>query len=81
MTRYHTPPSWPALITTHPLPHQFLQSLQRHVLALRSTADQALERERTEVTVERDAFEAFVERLATINPETEPALRGVHRAR
>lgn len=56
-------------------PHQFLQSLRRHVLTPLSTADRILERERTEVTAERDAFEAFVERLATITPETEPAAR------
>lgn len=57
-------------------PHQFLNSLRRHILEPLSTADRALERERTEVAAERDAFESFIERLMTITPENEPVVEG-----
>lgn len=50
-----------------PPPSLFLQALRHHVCAPLATADRILERERRETTAERDAFEAFTERLATID--------------
>lgn len=47
---------------------QFLRELRQYVLNPLATAARILERERTEVTAEQDAFEAFAERLATIDP-------------
>lgn len=49
-----------------PPPSLFLQALCHHVRTPLATADRVLERERRETTAERDAFEAFTERLATI---------------
>lgn len=51
-----------------PHPHLFLQSLQQHVRSPLATADRVLEREHDETTAERDAFAAFTDRLATIDP-------------
>ncbi|GAA0289189.1 DUF7260 family protein [Halobacterium noricense] len=49
-------------------PQYFVDSLQQHVLAPLSTAESRLNREHAEVIVERDAFEAFRERLDSIDP-------------
>jgi len=49
-------------------PQYFVDSLQQHVLAPLSAAECRLDREHAEVNVERDAFEAFRERLDSINP-------------
>jgi hypothetical protein len=53
-------------------PDLVLQSLCQHVRAPLATAKQVLECERKETTAERDAFEAFSQRLSTIDacPET-----------
>lgn len=56
-------------------PHQFLKSLQRHVLSPLSTADRVLERERIEITAEEDAFRTFMKRLAKIDPVAEPTIQ------
>lgn len=47
-----------------------LRILRQHVLDPLATAECILEHEHTEVTVERDAFVQFTERLATIDPVT-----------
>lgn len=47
----------------------FVHSLQEYVLAPLTTAARLVERERREVEAERDAFDAFRERLAGIDPE------------
>jgi len=52
-------------------PDLVLQSLHQYVRAPLGTAERVLERERTETTAERDAFEAFSERLSTIEAAIE----------
>lgn len=47
---------------------QFLGALRRYAQDPLATAERMLAAERTEVTAERDAFETFAERLATIDP-------------
>lgn len=49
-------------------PQQFLHSLRRYVHAPLSAASCIVARERTELTAERDAFEAFRDRLTRIDP-------------
>lgn len=55
---------------------QFLRALRQHVLGPLATAERTLTAERTEVTAERDGFEAFAERLATIDPVSTPPVSG-----
>lgn len=50
-----------------PPPRLFLQALRQHVRAPLDTADQIVEREHTETTAERDAFETFAKRITTID--------------
>lgn len=52
---------------------QFLRALRQHVLDPLATADRMLATERSEVKAELDAFEAFAERLAAIDPVAEPS--------
>lgn len=49
-------------------PQYFVHSLEQYVLAPLSTAARLVDEERTEVSVELEAFEAFRERLAGIDP-------------
>jgi len=49
-------------------PQYHVQSLHEYVLAPLSTAASRLEREQTEVATERDAFRAFRERIADVEP-------------
>lgn len=55
---------------------EFLRALRQHVLGPLATAERTLTAERTEVTAERDGFEAFAERLATIDPVSTPPVSG-----
>jgi len=55
---------------SEPSPGLVLQSLRKYVLAPLGAAERVLERERTETTAERDAFEAFAQRLTTIDAGT-----------
>lgn len=51
-------------------PHatQFLRALRQHALGPLATAERILATQRAEMRAERDAFEAFAERLETIDP-------------
>lgn len=53
-------------------PQYFVSSLRQYVLTPLSTAACRINREQTELNAERDAFEAFDERLQSITPETPP---------
>lgn len=54
-------------------PQQVLESLKRHVRSPPNEARRILRSEQAEVTAERDAFEAFAERVAAIDPVVEAA--------
>lgn len=54
----------------------FLQVLCRHVRDPLSTAERVVERERTEATAERDAFETFADRLAAIEAASSTTIPG-----
>lgn len=53
---------------TNPRQRGFLSIFRRHVLAPVRAAERRVERERTELVAERDAFEQFAERVADIPP-------------
>lgn len=53
-------------------PQYFVHSLQQYVLAPLSASMRLVDRERTEVNVEQEAFEEFRERLAGIDPAPIP---------
>jgi len=54
--------------------HQFLHSLRQYVLSPLSASMSVLTRERTELTAEIEAFEAFADRLVEIEPTATTAL-------
>lgn len=66
-----------AELEPRPGPRQYLSILRRHVLEPVLTAESIAERERTEVADERDALEAFADRVEAIAPVSPrpPALR------
>ncbi|MFB6102090.1 MAG: hypothetical protein ABEJ73_05940 [Haloplanus sp.] len=49
-------------------PQYFIQSLREYVLSPISTAARLVERERSEITAELEAFESFRDRLTSIDP-------------
>lgn len=57
-------------------PGHFLDELRRYVLAPLSEAERIVDRERGEISAERDAFEEFTERLTEIDPVAEPPIEG-----
>lgn len=59
-----------AELESHHDPRQHLSMLRQHVLAPVLTAETLTEREQAEVANERDAFEAFADRVATITTES-----------
>lgn len=56
-------------------PQYFVASLRQYVFAPLSTAASRVDREQTELTVERNAYEAFDDRLQSITPEAPPPSR------
>jgi len=59
-----------AELESHYDPRQLLSILRHHVLGPVLTAESLTERVRTEVANERDAFEAFADRIATITVDS-----------
>jgi hypothetical protein len=59
-----------AELESHHDPRQHLSILRHHVLGPVLTAESLTERVRTEVANERDAFEAFADRIATITVDS-----------
>jgi hypothetical protein len=57
-------------------PQYFIRSLQEYVLSPISTASRAVDRERTEITDELNAFEAFRERLIDVDPVEKAVVQG-----
>lgn len=59
-----------AELNTNHAARQHLYVLEKHVLGPLSTAETLATRERSEVATERDAFDEFADRIATLDPVT-----------